>query len=66
MQGVTVKSRAAAFAAGAGAVVFILSLLLGDDDGDVLSIGRSLIIAILCGTMSWASAQRTTATTHRH
>ncbi len=63
IQGVTVKSRAAAFAAGAGAVVFILSLLLGGDQGDVMSIGRSLIIAILCGTLSWASAQRTTALT---
>ena len=64
MQGVTVKSRAAAFACAAGALVFILSLVLGQgSSGDILSIGRSLIIAILCGTMSWASARRTIAAT---
>ena len=66
MQGVTLKSRAAAFACAAGALVFILSLVLGYTPGqedDLLQIGRSLIIAILCGTMSWASACRTIATT---
>lgn len=66
MQGVTLKSRAAAFACAAGALVFILSLVLGYTAGqedDLLQIGRSLIIAILCGTMSWASARRTIATT---
>lgn len=64
MQGVTVKSRAAAFACAAGALVFILSLLLGHGAADnLVDVGRSLIIAILCGTMSWASAQRTIAAT---
>ncbi|MDI1295154.1 MAG: EAL domain-containing protein [bacterium] len=64
MQGVTLKSRAAAFACAAGALVFILSLVLGRGQGeDIVDIGRSLIIAILCGTMSWASARRTIATT---
>lgn len=66
MQGVTLKSRAAAFACAAGALVFILSLVLGYTPGqedDLLQIGRALIIAILCGTMSWASARRTIATT---
>ncbi|WP_298396375.1 EAL domain-containing protein [Sphingobium sp.] len=66
MQGVTLKSRATAFACAAGALVFILSLVLGYSAGpqdDVLQIGRSLIIAILCGTMSWASARRSIATT---
>lgn len=66
MQGVTLTSRAAAFAAGAGALVFILSMILGYGAGghdDLLTVGRSLIIAILCGTMSWASTQRTVATT---
>ncbi|MEJ7926248.1 EAL domain-containing protein [Sphingobium sp. AN641] len=66
MQGVTLTSRATAFATGAGAVVFILSLILGysfGDGDDLFTVGRSLIIAILCGTMSWASAQRTVATT---
>ncbi|MFC3442529.1 putative bifunctional diguanylate cyclase/phosphodiesterase [Sphingobium rhizovicinum] len=66
MQGVTLKSRATAFACAAGALVFILSLVLGYSAGaqdDLLQIGRSLIIAILCGTMSWASARRSIATT---
>ncbi|QGP77563.1 putative bifunctional diguanylate cyclase/phosphodiesterase [Sphingobium sp. CAP-1] len=66
MQGVTLKSRAAAFACAAGALVFILSLVLGYTPGqedDLMQVGRSLIIAILCGTMSWASARRTIATT---
>ena len=66
MQGVTLKSRAAAFACAAGALVFILSLVLGYTPGqedDLIQIGRALIIAILCGTMSWASARRTIATT---
>ena len=64
MQGVTLKSRAAAFACSAGALVFILSLVLGQGQGDdIVAIGRSLIIAILCGVMSWGSAQRTIATT---
>ena len=39
MQGVTVKSRAAAFACAAGALVFILSLLLGHGAADDL-VGR--------------------------
>ncbi|MBJ7444290.1 MAG: EAL domain-containing protein [Sphingobium sp.] len=66
MHGVTLKSRAAAFACAAGALVFILSLVLGYTPGaqdDIVQIGRALIIAILCGTMSWASASRTIATT---
>lgn len=64
MQGVTLKSRATAFASAAGALVFILSLVLGQGDANnIEGIGRSLIIAILCGTLSWASATRTIATT---
>ncbi len=64
MQGVTLKSRATAFACAAGALVFILSLVLGQEQADdIMGLGRSLIIAILCGTMSWASARRTIATT---
>jgi diguanylate cyclase (GGDEF)-like protein len=60
MQGVSLKSRAVAFAASAGAFCFILALLAGQGGyGDVNDIGRALIIAILCGVMSWASAQRT-------
>ena len=64
MQGVTLKSRATAFACAAGALVFTLSLVLGQDQAtDIVGIGRSLIIAILCGTMSWASARQMIATT---
>lgn len=64
MQGVTLKSRATAFACAAGALVFILSLVLGQQQAtDVGGVGRSLIIAILCGTLSWASARRNVATT---
>jgi len=64
MQGVTLTSRATAFACAAGALVFILSLVLGQGQAtDIDGIGRSLIIAILCGTLSWASARRTVATT---
>ncbi len=63
MQSVTLKSRAAAFSAAAGAMVFILSMLLGQGgEDDLLTVGRSLIIAILCGTMTWASTRRTVAT----
>ncbi len=66
MQGVTLKSRAAAFACAAGALVFTLSLVLGYTPGqqdDLMQVGRALIIAILCGTMSWASASRSMAAT---
>ncbi|KKW93399.1 putative bifunctional diguanylate cyclase/phosphodiesterase [Sphingobium chungbukense] len=64
MQGVTLTSRATAFACAAGALVFILSLVLGQGQAtDMEGIGRSLIIAILCGTLSWGSARQTVATT---
>jgi diguanylate cyclase (GGDEF)-like protein len=47
-----------AFAASAGAFCFILALVAGQGRyTDVSEIGRALIIAVLCGTMSWASAQ---------
>ena len=66
MQGVTLTSRATASACAAAAAVFILSLILAHaagQGGDAAHIGRSLAIAILCGTMSWVSARRTIATT---
>ena len=60
MEGVSLKSRAVAFAAGAGAVAFILALLAGTGGhDDVQGISRALILAILCGAMCWASAMRT-------
>ncbi|UZW55249.1 EAL domain-containing protein [Sphingobium sp. JS3065] len=64
MQGVTLTSRATAFACAAGALVFILSLVLNQGQAtDVDGIGRSLIIAILCGTLSWACARQAVTTT---
>jgi diguanylate cyclase (GGDEF)-like protein len=66
MRGVTLKSRATAFACAAGALVFTLSLVLGytpDQQDDLSQVGRALIIAILCGTLSWASTSRSMAAT---
>ena len=60
------KSRATAFACAAGALVFTLSLVLGyspDQQDDLNQVGRALIIAILCGTLSWASTSRSMAAT---
>ncbi|WP_254447452.1 bifunctional diguanylate cyclase/phosphodiesterase [Sphingomonas sp. ID1715] len=58
----TLKSRAIAFAFCTGAVAFILALLAtarsGIESGDF---GHSLIIAIVCGVMCWASAERAIA-----
>ncbi|MCF8709581.1 putative bifunctional diguanylate cyclase/phosphodiesterase [Rhizorhapis sp. SPR117] len=60
MEGVSLKSRAVAFAASAGAVAFILALLAGAGaQRDVEAIGRALTMAIMCGVMCWASATRT-------
>lgn len=63
LQGITVKFRAAAFAIGAGAAIFILSLLLAGKPDDSFNIGRALIIATVCGAISWVAAQRGTAGT---
>ncbi len=60
MEGVSLKSRAITFAASAGAVVFILALIVaGGTNADPADISRALVIAIMCGTLCWASAQRT-------
>jgi len=62
MDGVSLKSRAIAFAVSAGAVVLILSLLnTAGDIGDPASIARSLIGALLCAALCWACAQRAVA-----
>jgi diguanylate cyclase (GGDEF)-like protein len=51
-----------AFAASAGAVVVILTLLLGSMIyGDVMNLGGVLIVSILCGTLSWASTKHSMA-----
>ena len=58
MPEVSLRSRAVAFAACAGAVAFILMLVAGEHDmADVEAITRALILAILCGALCWASAQ---------
>lgn len=64
MEGVTLKSRAVAFAMAAGAVAFILALVAtsnGRIDADSLS--RALIPAIVCAAMCWASAERSISIT---
>jgi diguanylate cyclase (GGDEF)-like protein len=68
MQGVTLKSRATAFACAAGALVFILAMILGPGShDDVSGLAEALIIAILCATMTWASPAPTTqAVAHAH
>jgi diguanylate cyclase (GGDEF)-like protein len=63
MQGVTLKSRATAFAAGTGLVMFILLLLPGGAQDGVMGIGRSLTIAMLCSALLWALARRALAVT---
>ncbi len=62
MEGFSFKSRAVAFALAAGAIAFILALIAGaklDGDGEGLSL--ALIVALICGTLCWASAQRAIA-----
>lgn len=60
MEGVSLKSRAVAFAASAGAVAFILALFAGmGGSNDIHHISSALILAIVCGIMCWASAMRT-------
>lgn len=59
MQGVTLKSRAVAFAFCVGAVAFILAVVAASDGSSTSeSIARALTIAIVCAILSWASAER--------
>jgi diguanylate cyclase (GGDEF)-like protein len=62
MEGVSLKSRAIAFAACIGATAFILALLATANDGrEGFEITRAIIVALICGVMSWASAERSIA-----
>lgn len=62
MEGVSLKSRAVAFAACVGATAFILALLATAGAGyQSFEISRAVVVAIVCGVMSWASAQRSIA-----
>lgn len=64
MEGVSLKSRAIAFAMCAGAVAFILAVAAASEGAiTVESAGRALIAAIICGVMCWASAERSIAST---
>lgn len=62
MEGVTLKARAIAFAACVGATSFILALLATAHSAyDNNAVTRAIIVAIICGVMSWASAERSIA-----
>jgi diguanylate cyclase (GGDEF)-like protein len=64
MTGMTLKSRAIAFAICAGAFVFILALAATSHGVlDAGSTTRALIAAIICAAMCWAYAERTIAAT---
>lgn len=59
MEGLSLKSRAVAFALCAGALVFILALFAGAGSSvDPKNILASLVVAMICGVMSWGSAER--------
>lgn len=59
MEGLSLKSRAVAFAMCAGAVAFILALVATSGGGAQLGdVPRALIPAIVCAVMCWASAER--------
>ena len=63
MEGISLKSRAIAFAVCIGAAAFILALLASNEvgsEGEALT--RALIVSLVCGIMSWASAERSIAT----
>jgi diguanylate cyclase (GGDEF)-like protein len=60
MDGLTFRSRAAAFALCAGAVAFILAVFAGIQFGDDVSqVKGALIIAVVVGILSWGSAETT-------
>lgn len=62
MEGLSLKSRAVAFALCAGALVFILALFAGTGNAvDSKNILAALLVALICGVMSWASAERAIA-----
>lgn len=65
MEGVSLKSRAIAFAMCAGAATFILAVVAITASGHVGldNVGLALIPAIVCAAMCWASVERAVATT---
>lgn len=64
MDGFSLRSKAIAFAVCAGAFVFILALLASSSGRiDVENAAEALTVAVICGAMCWASAERTIAAT---
>lgn len=63
MDGVSLKSRAVAFAFWAGAVAFFLAMLATTQAVTAIGLARALIPALVCGAFSWAAAERTVSTT---
>jgi len=58
----SLRSRAISFAFCVGAVALILSLLAGAGGGnEPETITRALVVAIVCGIMSWAATERAMA-----
>lgn len=57
--------RACAFAVAAGCVVFILAILVGaaSAGGERKALTNALVLAIICGTTSWAATMRIIAET---
>lgn len=62
MDGFSFKSRAISFAAGAGAIIFVLALLATSNDAvDMAAAGRALVVAIICAIFCWAVTERALA-----
>ncbi|MBA3897297.1 MAG: bifunctional diguanylate cyclase/phosphodiesterase [Sphingomonadaceae bacterium] len=62
MDGFSLKARAISFAFSIGAVAFILAMLAGLDHGaDPRRLAISVIVALICGVMSWAAAENAIA-----
>ena len=62
MEGISLKARAIAFAFCIGAVAFILAILAGADNAASAAIlTRAVIVALVCGVMAWAAAERALA-----
>lgn len=62
MEAIPLKSRAIAFAFCIGAVAFILAMLAGAEGRyDAALLSRGVIVALVCGVMSWAAAEHSIA-----
>jgi diguanylate cyclase (GGDEF)-like protein len=59
----TLRSRALVFALCAGGVVFFLAFLVMAQAPTAAGMARALILAVICGAFSWASAERTVSST---